>query len=97
MNHDLPTQGNPISDSARSENALVVGALGVIVGGMVGDRIGRDRVIWISILGALPFALMLPYSNLLWTGALSVLISLIMSRACTPWTALPRRSQFHCS
>ena len=38
---------------------LVVGAIGVIVGGMIGDRIGRDRVIWLSILGSLPFALML--------------------------------------
>jgi MFS transporter, FSR family, fosmidomycin resistance protein len=60
---------------------LVVGALGVIIGGMVGDRVGRDRVIWFSILGALPFALMLPYANLFWTGALSVLISLIMASA----------------
>jgi MFS transporter, FSR family, fosmidomycin resistance protein len=60
---------------------LVVGAFGVIVGGMVGDRIGRDRVIWFSILGALPFALILPYANLFWTGALSVLISLIMASA----------------
>lgn len=60
---------------------LVVGALGVIVGGMIGDRIGRDRVIWISILGALPFALMLPYANLFWTVALSIIISLIMASA----------------
>jgi MFS transporter, FSR family, fosmidomycin resistance protein len=60
---------------------LVVGALGVIVGGMVGDRIGRHRVIWISILGALPFALMLPYADLFWTGVLSVVISLIMASA----------------
>ncbi|HRK19805.1 MAG TPA: MFS transporter [Hyphomicrobiaceae bacterium] len=60
---------------------LVVGALGVIVGGVIGDKIGRDRVIWISILGALPFALMLPYADLFWTGVLSVVISLIMSSA----------------
>jgi FSR family fosmidomycin resistance protein-like MFS transporter len=60
---------------------LVVGALGVIVGGVVGDRIGRRRVIWISILGSLPFALVLPYMDLFWTGALSVLISLIMASA----------------
>jgi FSR family fosmidomycin resistance protein-like MFS transporter len=60
---------------------LVVGALGVIVGGMVGDRIGRHRVIWISILGSLPFALLLPYADLFWTGVLSVLISLIMASA----------------
>jgi MFS transporter, FSR family, fosmidomycin resistance protein len=60
---------------------LVVGAFGVIVGGMIGDRIGRHRVIWISILGTLPFALLLPYANLLWTGVLSVLISVIMASA----------------
>lgn len=60
---------------------LVVGAVGVIVGGMVGDRIGRDRVIWISILGALPFAVALPFLNLFWTGVVSVLISLIMASA----------------
>jgi MFS transporter, FSR family, fosmidomycin resistance protein len=60
---------------------LVVGAIGVIVGGMVGDRIGRDRVIWISILGSLPFALILPYVDLFWTGVLSILISLIMASA----------------
>jgi FSR family fosmidomycin resistance protein-like MFS transporter len=55
--------------------------LGVIVGGIVGDRIGRDRVIWLSILGSLPFALVLPYVDLFWTGVLSVLISLIMASA----------------
>jgi FSR family fosmidomycin resistance protein-like MFS transporter len=60
---------------------LVVGAFGVLIGGMIGDRFGRHRVIWISILGSLPFALMLPYANLLWTGVLSVLISLIMASA----------------
>ena len=60
---------------------LVVGALGVIVGGVVGDWIGRDRVIWISIFGSLPFALILPYVDLFWTGVLSVLISLIMASA----------------
>jgi FSR family fosmidomycin resistance protein-like MFS transporter len=60
---------------------LVVGALGVIIGGMVGDRVGRRRVIWISILGSLPFALLLPYADLFWTGVLSVLIGLIMASA----------------
>ncbi|MDB5512231.1 MAG: Fosmidomycin resistance protein [Enterovirga sp.] len=60
---------------------LVVGAVGVIVGGMLGDRIGRDRVIWLSILGALPFAVALPYADLFWTGVLSVLVSLIMASA----------------
>ena len=60
---------------------LVVGALGVIIGGMVGDRVGRRRVIWISILGSLPFALLLPYVDLFWTGVLSVMIGLIMASA----------------
>jgi FSR family fosmidomycin resistance protein-like MFS transporter len=60
---------------------LVVGAFGVIAGGMVGDRIGRHRVIWISILGTLPFALLLPYADLFWTGVLSVVISMILASA----------------
>jgi MFS transporter, FSR family, fosmidomycin resistance protein len=60
---------------------LVVGAFGVIIGGMIGDRFGRYRVIWISILGSLPFALMLPFANLFWTGVLSVVISLVMASA----------------
>src|SRR6266571_2525404 len=60
---------------------LVVGAAGVIIGGMLGDRIGRHRVIWISILGSLPFTLLLPHVDLFWTGALSVVISLIMASA----------------
>lgn len=60
---------------------LVVGAAGVIIGGMIGDRIGRDRVIWLSILGSLPFALMLPHADLFWTGVLSVVISFVMASA----------------
>jgi FSR family fosmidomycin resistance protein-like MFS transporter len=60
---------------------LVVSAFGVIVGGMVGDRIGRDRVIWLSILGSLPFALLLPYADLVWTGVLSIVISFVMASA----------------
>jgi FSR family fosmidomycin resistance protein-like MFS transporter len=60
---------------------LVVGTVGVIIGGMVGDRFGRHRVIWISILGSLPFALLLPFANLFWTGVLSILVSLIMASA----------------
>jgi MFS transporter, FSR family, fosmidomycin resistance protein len=60
---------------------LIVSAGGVIVGGMIGDRIGRQRVIWISILGALPFALLLPYADLFWTVVLSLLISTIMASA----------------
>jgi FSR family fosmidomycin resistance protein-like MFS transporter len=60
---------------------LFVGAIGVIIGGMIGDRIGRDRVIWLSILGTLPFALMLPMADLFWTGVLSIVISLVLSSA----------------
>jgi FSR family fosmidomycin resistance protein-like MFS transporter len=56
-------------------------ALGTMVGGPIGDRIGRKRVIWCSILGVLPFTLLLPYANLLWTGILSVVIGLILASA----------------
>ena len=56
-------------------------AAGTFIGGPVGDRIGRKYVIWISILGVAPFALMLPYANLFWTGVLSVVIGLILSSA----------------
>ena len=56
-------------------------ALGTLVGGPLGDRIGRRRIIWFSILGALPFTLALPHVNLFWTGVLTVVISLIMASA----------------
>ena len=58
-------------------------AAGTFAGGPIGDRFGRKPVIWFSILGAFPFALMLPYASLLWTGILSVAIGLIMSSAFT--------------
>ncbi|MBI5442927.1 MAG: MFS transporter, partial [Deltaproteobacteria bacterium] len=45
-------------------------ALGTVLGGPIGDRIGRKRVIWFSILGAAPFALAMPYADLTWTGIL---------------------------
>jgi len=54
-------------------------AAGVYFGGPIGDRIGRKYVIWISILGALPFTLMLPYANLFWCGVLTVFIGFILS------------------
>jgi MFS transporter, FSR family, fosmidomycin resistance protein len=54
---------------------------GTLAGGAIGDRFGRKPVIWFSILGALPFALMLPYATLFWTGVLSVLIGLILASA----------------
>jgi FSR family fosmidomycin resistance protein-like MFS transporter len=56
-------------------------ALGTLVGGPVGDRIGRKYVIWASILGVLPFTLALPHANLLWTSVLSIVIGLILSSA----------------
>lgn len=56
-------------------------ALGTLVGGIIGDRWGRKTVIWISILGALPFTLALPYANLFWTEILSVIIGIIVSSA----------------
>ena len=56
-------------------------ALGTLVGGPVGDRIGRKYVIWASIVGVLPFTLLLPYANLFWTSVLTVLIGLVLSSA----------------
>lgn len=60
---------------------LAAVAVGTIVGGPVGDRIGRKPVIWISILGVLPFTLLLPHVNLFWTGVLCVPIGLILASA----------------
>ncbi|WP_337995902.1 MFS transporter [Oleispirillum naphthae] len=56
-------------------------AVGTLIGGPVGDRFGRKMVIWCSILGVLPFTLMLPYANLFWTPILSVVIGLILASA----------------
>lgn len=56
-------------------------AAGTFAGGPIGDKIGRKRVIWFSILGAAPFTIALPYANLFWTGVLSVVIGLVMSSA----------------
>ena len=56
-------------------------ALGTLVGGPIGDRIGRKAVIWGSILGAIPFALILPYASLFWTGVLTVIIGASMASA----------------
>jgi FSR family fosmidomycin resistance protein-like MFS transporter len=60
---------------------LGANAAGVYFGGPIGDRIGRRYVIWISILGALPFTLLLPHVGLAWTVALSVVIGFIISSA----------------
>ncbi len=56
-------------------------ALGTIAGGPIGDRIGRKYVIWGSILGVLPFTLVLPYTNLVWTVILSGVIGMILASA----------------
>jgi FSR family fosmidomycin resistance protein-like MFS transporter len=56
-------------------------ALGTILGGPVGDRIGRKYVIWGSIVGVLPFTLALPHANLLWTAVLTVPIGVILASA----------------
>jgi FSR family fosmidomycin resistance protein-like MFS transporter len=60
---------------------LASSAAGAIFGGILGDRIGRNKIIWFSILGALPFTLMLPFADLFWTGVLTIVINLIMSSA----------------
>ncbi|CAM3736932.1 MFS transporter [Rahnella bruchi] len=56
-------------------------AAGTIIGGPVGDRIGRKYVIWASILGVAPFTLLLPHANLMWTSVLSVIIGVILASA----------------
>jgi FSR family fosmidomycin resistance protein-like MFS transporter len=56
-------------------------AAGTVLGGPLGDRIGRKRVIWFSILGALPFTLLLPHVGLVWTGPVTVMIGLILASA----------------
>ncbi|EHR39658.1 MFS transporter [Alishewanella jeotgali] len=60
---------------------LAAVAVGTVLGGPIGDKIGRKPVIWVSILGAAPLALLLPYSNLAGVAILTVLIGLIMSSA----------------
>lgn len=60
---------------------LAAVAVGTFFGGPIGDKVGRKSVIWVSILGVLPFTLIMPHANLLWTAALSVMIGLIISSA----------------
>jgi MFS transporter, FSR family, fosmidomycin resistance protein len=60
---------------------LAAVAVGTIVGGPLGDRFGRKYVIWASILGVLPFTLVLPYANLFWTAVMTVPIGLILASA----------------
>lgn len=56
-------------------------AAGTLLGGALGDRFGRKIIIWFSILGVAPFAILLPYANLFWTGILIVIIGLIIASA----------------
>src|SRR5216684_7894166 len=69
--------------SAQLHLFIFLGAVaaGTIIGGPVGDKFGRKYVIWVSILGVLPFTLLLPYSNLFWTSVLTVIIGLILASA----------------
>jgi FSR family fosmidomycin resistance protein-like MFS transporter len=60
---------------------LIAYAVGTILGGPLGDKIGRKYVIWLSVFGAAPFALLLPYVNLFWTDVLMVVIGIIISSA----------------
>lgn len=60
---------------------LAAVAVGTVMGGPLGDRFGRKYVIWFSILGALPFTLLLPHASLFWTGPLTVAIGLILASA----------------
>lgn len=70
-------------ESAQLHLFLLLGAVavGTFVGGPVGDRVGRKYVIWVSILGVLPFTLLLPHVNLMWTEILSVVIGLTLASA----------------
>jgi FSR family fosmidomycin resistance protein-like MFS transporter len=60
---------------------LVATAAGTLVGGPVGDKVGRKYVIWASILGTAPFSLMMPHVDLFWTCILSFIIGFILSSA----------------
>ena len=60
---------------------LVSTAVGLLIGGEIGDRYGRKYVIWVSILGSSPFALLLPYCNLTWTIILFILVGMVMASA----------------
>ncbi len=60
---------------------LAAAAVGTFIGGPIGDRVGRKFVIWFSVLGVLPFTLLLPYANLFWTEVLTVVIGVIFASA----------------
>jgi MFS transporter, FSR family, fosmidomycin resistance protein len=56
-------------------------AAGTLLGGPIGDRVGRKYVIWFSILGVAPFTLLLPYANLFWTSILTIIIGTVLASA----------------
>jgi FSR family fosmidomycin resistance protein-like MFS transporter len=60
---------------------LAAVAVGTIAGGPLGDRFGRKIVIWFSIVGTLPFTLLLPHANLFWTLPLTMIVGLILASA----------------
>jgi FSR family fosmidomycin resistance protein-like MFS transporter len=60
---------------------LAAVAFGTMLGGPLGDRVGRKYIIWVSILGVLPFSLLLPHANLFWTTVLTVPIGVILASA----------------
>jgi MFS transporter, FSR family, fosmidomycin resistance protein len=60
---------------------LLASPIGALIGGHIGDRVGRRKILWFSILGALPFTLALPHVGLVWTGVLTIVIGMIMSSA----------------
>lgn len=60
---------------------LVATAAGTLIGGPVGDRIGRKYVIWVSILGTTPFSLLMPHVGLMWTVILSFCVGFMLSSA----------------
>ena len=79
----LMTQFHVSVGTSQMHLFVLLGAVaaGTFLGGPVGDRIGRKYVIWCSILGVLPFSLLLPYVNLFWTGILSVIIGFVLASA----------------
>lgn len=60
---------------------LIATAIGTLVGGPIGDRIGRKYVIWVSILGTAPFSMLMPHVGLVWTVVLSFCVGLMLSSA----------------
>jgi FSR family fosmidomycin resistance protein-like MFS transporter len=71
------------AESAQLHLFVFLGAVaaGTLAGGPIGDRIGRKYVIWGSILGVLPFTLLLPHANLFWTTILTIVIGLVLASA----------------